>query len=84
MNCNRRLNGSAFSATSPNGEQINRDWLIYTPSSGKVFCYVCKLFANSTLSALAGAGFESWDHINRLSYHERSIKHQQAVTTYVT
>jgi len=27
-----------------NGEIIRRDWLIYSHSTGKVFCYVCKLF----------------------------------------
>jgi hypothetical protein len=27
-----------------NGEIVQRDWLIYSPSTGKTYCYVCKLF----------------------------------------
>ena len=27
-----------------NGEIIKRDWLIYSPSTGTVYCYICKLF----------------------------------------
>ena len=27
-----------------NGEIITRDWLTYSPSSGNIYCYVCKVF----------------------------------------
>ncbi|XP_065667684.1 zinc finger MYM-type protein 5-like [Hydra vulgaris] len=31
-----------------NGEIVSRDWLIYSPSTGKVFCYICKIFGCKT------------------------------------
>ena len=34
-----------FTRTEVNGEKVKQDWLIYSPSAGKVFCYVCKLFS---------------------------------------
>jgi hypothetical protein len=30
-----------------NGEIVQRDWLIYSPSNGKTYCYVCKLFSDN-------------------------------------
>jgi len=33
-----------FSRALGNGECVNRDWLIYSPSTGSVYCYVCKIF----------------------------------------
>jgi hypothetical protein len=32
-----------------NGEIVQRDWLIYSPSTGKTYCYVCKLFSDNEL-----------------------------------
>lgn len=28
----------------PNGQVVPRQWLLYTPSTGHVFCFACKLF----------------------------------------
>jgi hypothetical protein len=37
----RCIQRSYFYREMTNGEQRNRDWLIYSPSTGKVYCYVC-------------------------------------------
>jgi len=67
----RRLRDAAFSTVSPNGETVDRIWLLYSPSTGKVLCFVCKLLAwNKSHSQLANSGFDSWTHIDILREHE--------------
>ncbi|XP_065662788.1 uncharacterized protein LOC136085413 [Hydra vulgaris] len=52
-----------------NGEIVSRDWLIYSPSTGKVFCYICKIFGCKTGSAGTNyaprnqfiTGFDDWN-----------------------
>ena len=56
------------------------------PSTGSLFCFVCKLFstinASGNSSSLATTGFDSWDHIGRLNDHERSIQHRESLSKY--
>ena len=66
----------------PNGEKAERHWPLYSPSTGRIFCFVCKLFSSNSTSSLGNKGYDSWDHINRLSDHECSVEHRQALTTY--
>ncbi|CAM4481424.1 unnamed protein product [Caretta caretta] len=79
----RKLCDTAFNQVSPNGETIERPSLIHSPSTGYVFCFVCKVFSPNSTSALAKRRFDSWDHIGRLGDHESSTEHQQALTTYI-
>ena len=36
-----------------------RDWLVYSPSTGNVYCYVCKLFRNGS-ECFSLNGFNDW------------------------
>ena len=48
-----------FYATKVNGETYSREWLVYSPAKGRVYCFVCKLFPNhASSSALASDGFD--------------------------
>ena len=40
----RQCTKSLFFREKVNGEKIKRDWICYSPSTGKVFCAHCKLF----------------------------------------
>lgn len=69
-----------------NGEIVTRDWLLYSPSTGKVFCYVCKLFgynagcANEFCNQFTG-GFDDWKNaISRITSHEKSKDHIVALS----
>ncbi|KZS04072.1 Uncharacterized protein APZ42_033041 [Daphnia magna] len=42
---NRKLNDDSFRRKLLNGEIVARDWLIYSPSLGCVYCFVCILFS---------------------------------------
>jgi hypothetical protein len=81
-NITRKLNDSAFTKTLPSGQSTPRHWLLYSPSTGRVFCFVCRLFKHNSQSSLVKDGFDAWDHINRLSDHEQSSDHRQALAQY--
>ena len=69
-----------FSRHLTNGEIVTRDWLIYSPSKGRVFCYVCKLFSNDQPSQFI-TGFDDWKNsIVRISSDEHSKDHFCAVS----
>ena len=55
-----------------------RNWLCYFPSTGKAFCFQCKLFSPEH-SAFTRSGFCDWKNaIERMVAHERSKSHRDA------
>ncbi|XP_069494240.1 zinc finger MYM-type protein 1-like [Ambystoma mexicanum] len=60
-----------------NGELVNRKWLLYSPSQGSVYCFVCRLFS-STDSAFSTTGFNDWKHASsRIHEHEHAPEHER-------
>jgi hypothetical protein len=51
-----------FYSTKADGETYSREWLVYSPSKGRIYCFVCKLFPNVTFTttALASEEFDDW------------------------
>ncbi|XP_065650555.1 zinc finger MYM-type protein 5-like [Hydra vulgaris] len=78
---NRFLNSSVFKWVLPNGDTVNRDWLVYSPAKTCVFCFPCILFS-SDRSQLSGSGFKDLKKMTQyLKSHEISAKHIQSVLT---
>ena len=50
---------STFYCSLPKGEKKKRNWLCYSPSTGKAFCFQCKLFSPED-SAFSRSGFCDW------------------------
>ncbi|XP_029348110.1 zinc finger MYM-type protein 1-like [Acyrthosiphon pisum] len=46
-NHKRHLTPAMFERTLPNGQICDRLWLLYSPSQGSVFCFMCKLFSKN-------------------------------------
>lgn len=66
-----------------NGERVQREWLVYSPSTGSIFCYVCRLFCDNNRE-LSGAGYNDWKNASiRLSEHEGSSDHRRAILALV-
>jgi hypothetical protein len=66
----RHLTQAMFKLQSSYGEAADREWLIYSPSQGKVYYFVWKLFSH-TDSAFNTSGFNDWKHVfNAVSHHE--------------
>ncbi|KAJ8914406.1 hypothetical protein NQ315_017500, partial [Exocentrus adspersus] len=68
-----------------NGGTVRRDWLLYSSSTNRVYCLPCKLF-NSPNTQNTNAfvyGFNDWKHMDRIIDQERSLDHQNSITTYI-
>jgi hypothetical protein len=48
-----------FQNRKVNGEVYDREWLVYSPTTGNIYCFVCKLFSPAN-TALASDGFSDW------------------------
>jgi len=80
---NRKLTSTCFTRILPNGESVNREWLIYSPSTGVVFCFVCFLFSTETTSPFSTTGFKDWKNASALiGSHERNNHHGKCMLTY--
>ena len=77
----RYLSKSYFSKRMGNGEVVKRSWLVYSPSTGNVFCAPCKLYGGTTL--LATTGFNDWKNSKGISEHDNSFEHQDCVRKFV-
>lgn len=61
-----------------NGERVERDWLVYSVSTGTVFCYICKMFNDKT--DFGKNGFNDWKNAQaRIKYHETCDEHQHSL-----
>jgi len=58
--------------TLKNGEQLKRDFLMYSESKGVIFCGPCLLFGNK--SAFATTGFSNWQKAEERILEFRTLK----------
>ena len=81
-----RCSQSLFWREHLNGEKVKREWLCYSFSSKKLYCFVCKLFAfDSEKIMLASVGYGHWKHAPRdLASHESSNKPLNYLLTYIS
>lgn len=75
----RKCSVSLFERRNRNGEILKRTWLCFSPSTGKVYCFVCKLMAVKN-KHLSHDGFADWKNANkRFVEHEQCTDHLNAV-----
>ncbi|KAL4153192.1 hypothetical protein QTP88_001025 [Uroleucon formosanum] len=60
----------------PNGESVERSWMMYSQPNDAIFCFCCILFGKQ-FTALSDPkrGFSSWKKMERLKEHEDSQDH---------
>lgn len=59
-----------------NGEDVQREWLVYFPSTENVYCFFCQLFGQSPFSLLHSVVCD-WKHAyERAEEHESSQPHR--------
>lgn len=73
----RVLTNDQLKCTLPNGQVVDREWVTYSPSTGSIYCYACKLFSCKSHSFVSG--FSDWKHPERIGQHERSAEHLACV-----
>jgi len=76
----RQFSDSYYSRKLPNGEYIDRHWLIYSTLNDRVYCFCCMLFPSheekTRISSLATVGINDWKHLSKsLKSHEISHAH---------
>nr|XP_054588531.1 zinc finger MYM-type protein 1-like [Nothobranchius furzeri] len=74
-----------FKRRLANGEYVQRQWLLYSPSTGAVFCFACCIFSDAKSKSCFETGFSDWKHAtNRMKEHENSEHHRKSMLTYIT
>lgn len=72
----RRFTKNWFYKLMPDGQQILRSWLVYSPAKNSIFCFCCKLFNAKSVGAFVDLGFNKWWKLNpKLGTHEDSAIH---------
>lgn len=75
----RPLTNDLLHCCLPNNEVVSREWLIYSPSAGMVYCFACKLLSSQRNAFTSG--FSDWRHPERISDHEKSANHRHSMLT---
>lgn len=66
--------------TKCNQQKVKREWLVLSPSTGAIFCWICRLFSKTVTALSSNTGFCDWSHTTvRLREHENSHSHREAV-----
>jgi hypothetical protein len=80
----RRFSALFYTRILPNGEECDRNWLVYSKELDKVFCFSCKIFTKGHRKGnLASCGFNDWAHLSeRLREHETSADHVLNMTAW--
>ena len=82
-NRTRQCTKSLFNGIKANGEKYDREWLVYSKSTGRLYCFVCKLLSISK-STLSSEGFDDWRNPIVIKSHENSLQHRDALLTYLS
>lgn len=67
------------------GEKIKREWLMYSPSTGNVFCFPCILYGKTHKTGNQFSnGFSDWKNASqRMKMHENNATHRACVQTLI-
>lgn len=81
---NRSFSKKYYSKLLPNGEEVKRDWLVYSKQLDAVHCFCCRLFRDESQHfALANQGFNDWQNLStRIKTHEFSQSHRQSIPNF--
>lgn len=73
----RTFNTAHLKRTLANGEEIDRNWVLYSPSTNAIFCFMCRLFGPSNSGDIfATTGYSDFHNIHQgFSQHEKSKNH---------
>lgn len=80
----RRFTSRYYKRKLNNGEEILRNWLVYSVAKNSLYCFCCKIFNSTTTSGISGDGYKNWKHVgDMLKSHETSRNHVEAVSSWI-
>ena len=79
----RYCSSALFTRIHPlTNEKSNRTWLCYSPTNGKVYCFMCNLLSSTQTDLYQG--FNDWKNAKRaIEMHEKSPCHLAATLAYI-
>lgn len=79
----RYCNVNFFHKKTKAGEIIPRSWLCFSPTTGRVYCFFCKLIGVSEDNQFVKDAFCDWKHAGeRLLVHETSPNHLKSLESF--
>ncbi|KAL4142232.1 hypothetical protein QTP88_004731 [Uroleucon formosanum] len=83
----RKFSNKLYYRIMKNSEKIARNWLLYSKSHDRVYCFCCKLFSSQLKipnpGSLTDNGTSDWKHIAlKLEQHENSSSHKQTILSW--
>ena len=79
----RYFTKSLLGRVLPNGEIVSRDWHLYSPSTGKIFCFYGTLFDSNPNNCLfSEKGFDDWKHPEVVHQHEKCSGHFESIKVF--
>lgn len=81
----RFFSQSMFFRKHISGGKMKREWLMYSPSTGKVYCLPCVLFGGVENQSQFQTGFSDWKNAShRIQSHENTGTHRECVQTLIS
>ena len=75
----RKCTPGMFKRCNQSRETVHRTWLCFSPSTGKVYCFACRIM-NAAKTSLTFYGFTNWKHASTvLAEHETSHDHVRCI-----
>ncbi|XP_066590524.1 zinc finger MYM-type protein 1-like [Prorops nasuta] len=75
-NQSRYFSHNYFYRKLSNDEKCERKWIIFSESTGNIFCYACKLFSTNQTNVFVQKGFCNWKKAEEVIVgHENSVEH---------
>lgn len=62
----------------PDGERIQRTWLSFSVSNGRLYCLYCMFFGKNVQKSWTIDGFHAWQRIKDIGSHEKTEAHINA------
>ncbi|CAM5083697.1 unnamed protein product [Natator depressus] len=78
-NENRSFHPARYWCEIPNGDKVERPWLMYSKTQNAAYCFCCKLFQSNVPATLGSTGRKDWKNLARnLACQEKAANHQRA------
>ncbi|XP_017786286.1 PREDICTED: zinc finger MYM-type protein 1-like isoform X2 [Nicrophorus vespilloides] len=80
----RKFSKTYYYRQLPNGEEIPRDWLIYSVLNNSVYCFCCKVFGDYKKRLSYQIGCSDWQHLTfSMVRHEKSLTHNENMKSWI-
>ncbi|KAL4098047.1 hypothetical protein QTP88_022719 [Uroleucon formosanum] len=73
-----RFTAEHYNRVLPDGDRIQRKWLSFSVSNGRLYCLYCMFFGKNVQKSWTIDGFHAWQRIKDIGSHEKTEGHINA------